>query len=222
MSAFHLRKRNLTRYLPQSNRILNLGTAFTFLTAFQLYAGTSYSQTTTLSLSLKNATLEQAIDRIEEETVLSRVFDNMNVDYKIVDKQIILSRKLESIPLAQQQGRMVQGVVLDSNQEPVIGANVLVKGTTVGTITDIEGRFTLEVPNNAVLVVSYIGYLSTELVPGSKTDLTISLKEASQNLDEIVVVGYGVSRKKDLTGAVSVLKIDDLKDTPVSSVDQMM
>lgn len=58
MSAFHLRKRNLTRYLPQSNRILNLGTAFTFLTAFQLYAGTSYSQTTTLSLSLKNATLE--------------------------------------------------------------------------------------------------------------------------------------------------------------------
>ena len=68
MSAFHLRKRNLTRYLPQSNRILNLGTAFTFLTAFQLYAGTSYSQTTTLSLSLKNATLEQAIDRIEEET----------------------------------------------------------------------------------------------------------------------------------------------------------
>ena len=245
MSAFHLRKRNLTRYLPQSNRILNLGTAFTFLTAFQLYAGTSYSQTTTLSLSLKNATLEQAIDRIEEETgysflyadhvldvsrivnlesnnkdinlVLSRVFD-----YKIVDKQIILSRKLESIPLAQQQGRMVQGVVLDSNQEPVIGANVLVKGTTVGTITDIEGRFTLEVPNNAVLVVSYIGYLSTELVPGSKTDLTISLKEDSQNLDEIVVVGYGVSRKKDLTGAVSVLKIDDLKDTPVSSVDQMM
>ena len=63
MSAFHLRKRNLTRYLPQSNRILNLGTAFTFLTAFQLYAGTSYSQTTTLSLSLKNATLEHAIDR---------------------------------------------------------------------------------------------------------------------------------------------------------------
>lgn len=250
MSAFHLRKRNLTRYLPQSNRILNLGTAFTFLTAFQLYAGTSYSQTTTLSLSLKNATLEQAIDRIEEETgysflyadhvldvsrvvnleannkdinlVLSRVFDNMNVDYKIVDKQIILSHKLESIPLAQQQGHTVQGVVLDSNQEPVIGANVLVKGTTVGTITDIDGRFTLEVPDNAVLVVSYIGYLSKELVPGSKTDLTISLKEDSQNLDEVVVVGYGVSRKKDLTGAVSVLKIDDLKDTPVSSVDQMM
>ncbi len=66
--------------------------------------------------------------------------------------------------LAQQQGRTVQGVVLDSNQEPVIGANVLVKGTTIGTITDIDGRFTLEVPDNAVLVVSYIGYLSTELV----------------------------------------------------------
>ena len=251
MSAFHLRKRNLTRYLPQSNRILNLGTAFTFLTAFQLYAGTSYSQTTTLSLSLKNATLEQAIDRIEEETgysflyadhvldvsrivnleannkdinlVLSRVFDNMNVDYKIVDKQIILSRKLESIPLAQQQGRMVQGVVLDSNQEPVIGANVLVKGTTVGTITDIEGRFTLEVPNNAVLVVSYIGYLSTELVPGSKTDLTISLKEDSQNLDEIVVVGYGVSKKSHLTGSVGSIKMDeDVVGRPSVEVGQSL
>ena len=250
MSAFHLRKRNLTRYLPQSNRILNLGTAFTFLTAFQLYAGTSYSQTTTLSLSLKNATLEQAIDRIEEETgysflyadhvldvsrvvnleannkdinlVLSRVFDNMNVDYKIVDKQIILSHKLESIPLAQQQGHTVQGVVLDSNQEPVIGANVLVKGTTVGTITDIDGRFTLEVPDNAVLVVSYIGYLSKELVPGSKTDLTISLKEDSQNLDEVVVVGYGTMRKSDVTGSIGVAKGDDLtKNQNFSALDNL-
>lgn len=69
------------------------------------------------------------------------------------------------------------------------------KGTSIGTITDIDGRFTLEVPDNAVLVVSYIGYLSMELTPGSKTDLTISLKEDSQNLDEVVVVGYGVSRK---------------------------
>ena len=80
MSAFHLRKRNLTRYLPQSNRILNLGTAFTFLTAFQLYAGTSYSQTTTLSLSLKNATLEQAIDRIEEETGYSFLYADHVLD----------------------------------------------------------------------------------------------------------------------------------------------
>ena len=250
MSTFHLRKRNLARCLPNSGRILKLSTAFTFLTAFQLYAGTSSSQGMTLSLSLKNATVEQAIDRIEQETgysflysnhvldtnrlislnasnkdinvVLSQVFDNMGVEYKIVDRQIILSRKVESAPVVQQQGRKVQGVVLDSSQEPIIGANVLVKGTSIGTITDIDGRFTLEVPDNAVLVVSYIGYLSMELTPGSKTDLTISLKEDSQNLDEVVVVGYGVSRKKDLTGAVSVLKIDDLKDTPVSSVDQMM
>lgn len=243
MSTFHLRKRNLARCLPNSGRILKLSTAFTFLTAFQLYAGTSSSQGMTLSLSLKNATVEQAIDRIEQETgysflysnhvldtnrlislnasnkdinvVLSQVFDNMGVEYKIVDRQIILSRKVESAPVVQQQGRKVQGVVLDSSQEPIIGANVLVKGTSIGTITDIDGRFTLEVPDNAVLVVSYIGYLSMELTPGSKTDLTISLKEDSQNLDEVVVVGYGVSRKKDLTGAVSVLKIDDLKDTPV-------
>ena len=158
-------------------------------------------------MSLKNATVEQAIDRIEQETgysflysnhvldtnrlislnasnkdisvVLSQVFDNMGVEYKIVDRQIILSRKVESAPVVQQQGRKVQGVVLDPSQEPIIGANVLVKGTSIGTITDIDGRFTLEVPDNAVLVVSYIGYLSMELTPGSKTDLTISLKEDS-------------------------------------------
>jgi len=73
--------------------------------------------------------------------VLSQVFDNMGVEYKIVDRQIILSRKVESAPVVQQQGRKVQGVVLDSSQEPIIGANVLVKGTSIGTITDIDGRF---------------------------------------------------------------------------------
>ena len=125
--------------------------------------------------------------------------------------------------MAVQQGKKVTGVVVDGTGEPVIGANVVVKGTTNGTITDFDGNYTIEgVSANDVLVVSYIGYLSQEIPVGSQSAINVTLKEDTQTLDEVVVVGYGVSRKKDLTGAVSVLKIDDLKDTPVSSVDQMM
>lgn len=120
-----------------------------------------------------------------------------------------------------QVGKLVKGNVSDPNGEPIIGANVVVKGTTVGAVTDIDGNFALEVPANGVLVISYIGYNPVELKPTSD-NINVVLKEDSEALDEVVVVGYGVAKKKDLTGAVSVLKIDDMKDTPVSSVDQMM
>ena len=100
MNTFHLCKRNLTRCLPESGRVLNLSMAFTFLTAFQLYAGTSYSQTTTLSLSLKNATLEQALDRIEEETGYSFLYADhvldvsriVNLEANNKDINLVLSR----------------------------------------------------------------------------------------------------------------------------------
>lgn len=123
--------------------------------------------------------------------------------------------------LTESAPKQVQGLVVDNSGMAIIGANVFVKGTTIGTVTDLNGNFSLEVPDNAILVISYIGYLSSEIKVTS-SDLKITLREDTQNLDEVVVVGYGVAKKKDLTGAVSVLEIDDLKDTPVSSVDQMM
>ena len=104
---------------------------------------------------------------------------------------------------------------------PVIGANVVVKGTTNGTITDFDGNYTIEgVSANDVLVVSYIGYLSQEIPVGSQSAINVTLKEDTQTLDEVVVVGYGTMRKSDVTGSIGVAKGDDLtKNQNFSALD---
>lgn len=224
-------------------------TLFSFLLATQLYAGESYSQTTTLSLSLKNVTVEQALDQIEQETgfsflftnniidvnrivdlkvskgninhILGRLFDRTNVEYKIIDKQIILSTKASEAS-APQQTRRVRGMVTDPAGEPIIGANITVRGTTMGTITDIDGHFSLEVPVSATLAVSYIGYLTKEIPVGTQSDLRIRLSEDTQNLEEVVVVGYGVQKKSDLTGAVANVKSEKLMERPATTVEQAL
>ncbi len=91
----------------------------------------------------------------------------------------------------QQQKKQIKGIVNDANGEPVIGATVLEKGTTNGTMTDIDGNFELSVSNGAVLQISYVGYVSQEITVGSNTSFNISLKEDSQLIDEVVVVGFG-------------------------------
>lgn len=115
----------------------------------------------------------------------------------------------------QQNGRKIKGTVVDANNEPIIGANVIVKGTTNGVITDIDGNFALQVSENAILQVSFIGYISQEIKVTKKEDYTIQLAEDAKVLDEVVVVGYGTMKKKDLTGAVASVKMDD---TPVATI----
>ncbi len=95
----------------------------------------------------------------------------------------------------QQTGKKVTGTVLDQNGEPVIGANVVEKGTTNGTITDVDGKFSLEVSNNAILLVSYIGYNPIEIQTGKDSVLRVVMKEDTQALDEVVVVAYGTQKK---------------------------
>lgn len=95
-----------------------------------------------------------------------------------------------------QQTRKVKGTVTDANGEPVIGANVVVKGTTNGTITDVNGEYTLDVPNNATLVVSYIGYSPKEIKVGTQSKVNVALAEEAIGLDEVVAIGYGYVKKK--------------------------
>ena len=105
----------------------------------------------------------------------------------------------------------------------MIGANVVERGTTNGTISDIDGKFSLQVDPGATLLVSYIGYVPQEIKVDGRSNLNISLKEDSETLDEVVVVGYGTMRKKDLTGAVAAIKGDDLaarKTTQLSNALQ--
>lgn len=191
-----------------------------------------------ITLWMSNVTVKQAMDELKSKSGYSFVFSSQDVDthknitvesdnqplghvisqivagqglaYTIEGKTIILRKA--SAPSAQQQAnKRITGVVKDANGEPVIGANIVVKGTTNGTITDMDGNFVLDVPAGAILHVSYIGYSDKEIPVGSQTALAISLAEDSQALDEVVVIGYGTARKIDLTGSTSSLGGEKLR-----------
>lgn len=120
----------------------------------------------------------------------------------------------------QQQVRKITGVIKDATGEPVIGANVVAKGTTNGTMSDVDGKFELQVPAGAILQVSYIGYVAQEIPVKEQAVLNVLLKEDSEMLDEVVVVGYGVQKKSDVTGSVTSVSKDRLEKIPVTNVLQ--
>lgn len=120
-----------------------------------------------------------------------------------------------------QQSRKITGTITDAKGEPLLGVNVVVKGTTNGTITDLDGKYVLEVEPNAILVISYIGYV-TQQTPASGNVMNITLKEDTQNLDEVVVVGYGTQQKKDITGSVAVIDTEELLASSGSSATQQL
>ncbi|SFS74854.1 TonB-linked outer membrane protein, SusC/RagA family [Porphyromonadaceae bacterium NLAE-zl-C104] len=154
--------------------------------------------------------------------VLSSVLKDKGINYEIQGYQIILSKKdaIDQSDVRQAGRKTVTGKVLDENGDPVIGANIVEKGTTNGTVTNIDGDFTLTVENNAVIQISYIGYLVQEVNSTGRNSVNIVLQEDSKTLDEIVVVGYGTMRKRDLTGSVSSIKSEDIQRSPVTSLDQ--
>lgn len=123
---------------------------------------------------------------------------------------------------AQQQKNRITGTVTDVAGIPVIGANVIEKGTSNGTVTDIDGNFAIEVENNAIIQITYMGYLPQDLSTAGATELTITLVEDTQSLDELVVVGYGTQKKVNLTGAVSQITSKDMEDRPVSNMSQIL
>lgn len=118
--------------------------------------------------------------------------------------------------------KKVTGVITDEHGEPIIGANIMEKGTTNGTITDVDGRFSLEIAQGSGLSVSYIGYIPKEIAHKGDKDLQIILLEDTQNLEEVVVVGYGTQKKVNLTGSVSQITSKDLANRPVNTVAQMI
>ena len=123
-----------------------------------------------------------------------------------------------AVALSQQKKVVITGTVKDV-LGPVVGANVVEKGTTNGTVTDMEGHFSLQVSPNAVLVVSYIGYIDQTIPVDGKNSLTVLLKEDSQALDEVVVVGYGTQKKVNMTGAVASVDMSKMVDSrPITSL----
>lgn len=126
------------------------------------------------------------------------------------------SLKNETVNISQQAKKKVTGIVKDVNGEPVIGANIRIKGTSLGTITDLDGRFVLDASENAILQISYIGYLPQECAVSNKTNITVTLKEDTQELEGVMVIGYS-TQKKLVTGATIQLKGDEMQKLSVTN-----
>lgn len=224
---------------------MKITTILLFIALFQVWAAESYSQTAKVSVQAERMALSDLFRTIENQSeflffyvdsdikdvyvdihakdkqikdILSKVLSGTNLTYVVNDRNISITRQ----HAISQQTKRITGRVTDHVAGPIIGANVVVKGTTIGTITDLDGRYAFEIPENAILQVSYIGYISQELAVGNQKEILVRLVEDTQKLDEIVVVGYGTVKKSDITGSVSSIKVDKLKEGLGTSVDQML
>ncbi|MDR2816180.1 MAG: TonB-dependent receptor, partial [Proteiniphilum sp.] len=151
------------------------------------------------------------------EKVLDMLFAGTQNTYKIDGRQVYIMKKpaLETVDVRQQK-KTVTGIITDVSGESIIGANIVEKGTTNGTVTDIDGKFSLSVENDAVLHISYIGYLSQEIPTAGKTTIDVVLQEDTQALDEVVIVGFGQQKKVSIVGAVQTVRPSELKTSSSS------
>lgn len=221
-------------------RKMKLILLFVAISFFQLSAVESYAQNAKINLSLSDVTLEEAIKTIEANTQFVFFFSNSAVDmtkhvdlnvkngnikevlnqilssykYRIEDNKIVLLGEV------QQDGK-IWGVVSDAFG-PIAGANVVVKGTTNGTITDMDGRFSLDAPKGAKLQISYIGYITKELTVDTKTDYVIELVEDSQALEEVVVVGYGTEKKVNVIGSIAQIGSEKLENRSTPQLSNVL
>ena len=204
------------------------------------FAG-AYAQTGKVDIRLNNAPLKTLFSTIEKQTSYrfsyrdADVAGKQNVTVSVENKELkdLLIQELTRrnltykmsgnvimvLPAQQAVLKRITGVVRDSKGEPIIGANITVKGqSSIGTITDIDGRFALDVPSDAVLVVSYIGYVAQDVTVGNQKELIVSLQENTEMLDEVVVVGYGTLNRQAITGAVAKAKIDTYIKVPTNNI----
>ena len=201
--------------------------------------GTIYGQNQLITIAGKNITLLKAFDAIESQTQLSITYSRtkidvnrtLSVDFKKQKLSIVLDKllagtgftyKIEKgyivlvpVPVKQEQteatSKKIQGVIVDTNGDPVIGASIQEKGVAgKGTVSDLDGKFNLSVASNAVLLISYIGFQSLEVKVGNRTSLSLVLKEDHQLLDEVVVIGYGTMEKRAVTSSITSISSKDL------------
>lgn len=163
--------------------------------------------------------------------VLSTILRPFKLTYRQKGKQIVIiedetyyrEQPPTQIEELQDQGKTVKGVIKDKEGEPLIGASVVLKGTTTGTSTDVDGHFILNnIPEDGILIFSYIGYDSQEIPVKDQSEFNVVLRENATMIDEIVVVGYGTQTKENLTGSVEVITPKSLKDRPATNTSQLL
>lgn len=229
---------------------MRITTFLLLVCVFCSFAENTHSQNARVSISKRNAQLDEVLGEIEKQTdylfiynnqvdvnrkvsvkvknepvsaVLKNILKNSEIDFDMEGTHIVLTKVTGKTDAEiQQQARKIDGTILDSNGEPVIGANVVVKGTTNGTVTDINGEFSIEAEAGSILNISYIGYLTKEIPVGNETNIRVVLVEDSKALDEIVVIGYGTQKKADLTGSVANISTEKLSTQSNVNIGQAL
>ncbi|WP_270695400.1 TonB-dependent receptor [Phocaeicola vulgatus] len=230
-------------------RIMRISTFLLMVCVFCSYAGNAHSQNAKVSIHMNNVKLDKILNEIENQTdylfiynnqvdinkitsvkvkneavaqVLDRILSGTGINYELEGTHIILTTEAIKDLHAQQQAKTVTGTVTDVSGEPIIGANIRIKGTTTGTITDIDGNFSIEAKPQSVIEVSYIGYLTQETVINNQKSIRFLLKEDTKTLDEVVVIGYGVQKKADLTGSVANINTEKLNTQSNANIGQAL
>lgn len=204
-----------------------------------------FGQSERLNLKMHNVALREALSAVEQNSeyrfffsddfvalnskvnldavnadiieVLTQILSTTQLTYKILEKNLVI------IMPDQEKKNRVSGVLLDNEGEPLSGANIMIKGSKIRTITDSEGRYSLELPSaNSVLIFSYIGYVTKEIEIGKQKSYKIILPEDPRRLDEIVVVGFGTQKKVNLTGAVATVNVASFDENPVANMGQAL
>ena len=231
--------------------IMNLSIFILCLTVFSVAASETYSQKTKLSLSIHDANIEDVLKSIEDQSefrffytekpsvenkisvdcekktigeVLEGIFKGTDIAYRIVGRQIALYRNTSEPSVFQaEQQKSISGKVTDSSGGALPGVTVVVKGTTNGSITDANGRYSLaNIPANATLQFSFVGMKMQEIAVGNKTTINVTLAEETVGIEEVVAIGYGVQKKSDLTGSITSVKADQIKNLPVRSISEAL
>ncbi len=220
-----------------------------FLGLVQSLAVETYAQQARLSLKLENEKLESALRAIEKEseffflynkdlidvdrivnldatnqtikTILDKLLEGTDIKYAVVNRQIILSNLEGIYGLANQQQKSVSGKVTDSSGGSLPGVSVVIKGTTSGVISDISGNYSItSIPENAILIFSFIGMKTQEFKVGNQTTINVKFEDEAVGVDEVVVIGYGTQKKVNLTGSVSTIQGEMLSKRTVSQTSQ--
>lgn len=228
---------------------MRISTFLLMVCVFCSYAGNAHSQNAKVSIHMNNVKLDKILNEIENQTdylfiynnqvdinkitsvkvkneavaqVLDRILSGTGINYELEGTHIILTTEAIKDLHAQQQAKTVTGTVTDVSGEPIIGANIRIKGTTTGTITDIDGNFSIKAEPQSVIEVSYIGYLTQETVINNQKSIRFLLKEDTKTLDEVVVIGYGVQKKADLTGSVANINTEKLNTQSNANIGQAL
>ncbi len=237
--------------LKKTLKIMRNALILLFIGVLQANAIDTYSQKTKLSLNFLDTELTKVLDKIEVESdffflyneklldterkvninvndqlitvILDDLFKGTDVKYSIVDRKIILAPDYLNSESEQQQQRKITGTVTGKDGAPIPGANVVVSGTTQGTLTDFAGKYSLDVPPGArTLQFSFIGMVTKEISIGTLTQIDVTMAESAIGLEEVVVVGYGTVKKSDLTGSVGSVSSDKLVAFPTTNVLQSL